>query len=203
MFLNAELKRQYADRGYCVLPNVLSDNALEALRLASDACSLDTSDPGRVTEEDGSTVRGLHGAHLRNDALSKLCRHPVLLDAAKQILAQEVYVHQFKLNIKAAFVGDVWEWHQDMTFYHREDEIPEPAFLTIAVFLDDVTEFNGPLTHPRLPSRRLQGQHQAHDRQLRQTKRMAEQYDGEAALYGRSCGLAQARRAVWLGRAQG
>lgn len=146
MFLNAELKRQYVDRGYCVLPNVLSDSALQALRLASDACSRDTSDPGRVTEEDGTTVRGLHGAHLRNDALSKLCRHPVLLDAAKQILGQEVYVHQFKLNIKAAFVGDVWEWHQDMTFYHREDEIPEPSFLTIAVFLDDVTEFNGPLT---------------------------------------------------------
>ncbi|MGM3278136.1 phytanoyl-CoA dioxygenase family protein [Ralstonia sp. 24A2] len=144
--LNEELKRQFQEKGYCVLRNVVSEPALNVLHEAAEACSLDLDDPGRVTEQDGITVRGLHGTHLRNEAIASLCRHPVLLDAAKQVLGQDVYVHQFKLNIKAAFVGDVWEWHQDMTFYHREDELPEPEFLTIAVFLDDVTEFNGPLT---------------------------------------------------------
>ncbi|MBW4049020.1 MAG: phytanoyl-CoA dioxygenase [Proteobacteria bacterium] len=144
--LNEELKQQYQEKGYFVLRNVVSEPALKILREAAAACALDINDPGRVTEQDGVTVRGLHGTHLRNEAIASLCRHPVLLDAAKQILGQDVYVHQFKLNIKAAFVGDVWEWHQDMTFYHREDELPEPEFLTIAVFLDDVTEFNGPLT---------------------------------------------------------
>lgn len=144
--LNEKLKQQYHDKGYCTLQNVISPKALKILQQAADDCTMDLNDPGRVTEQDGTTVRGLHGTHLRNPIIEKLCRHPILLDTAKQILGQDVYVHQFKLNIKAAFVGDVWEWHQDMTFYHREDELPEPDFLTIAVLLDDMTEFNAPLT---------------------------------------------------------
>lgn len=144
--LNEDLIRQYQETGYCVLPNVIGAEALQILRRAADACSRDRNDPGLVTEEDRITVRGLHGTHLRNDSFAKLCRNSVLLNSAHRLLGQDVYVHQFKLNIKAAFVGDVWEWHQDMTFYHREDELPEAEFLTVAVFLDDVTEFNGPLT---------------------------------------------------------
>ncbi|MBY4868927.1 MULTISPECIES: phytanoyl-CoA dioxygenase family protein [Burkholderia] len=143
---NATFKQQFLDKGYFTVPKVIDAAGLDILRKAADDCMNDTTDPGRVTEVDGKTVRGLHGAHLRNEALATLCRHPTLLGAAKFVLGEDVYVHQFKLNIKAAFVGDVWEWHQDMTFYHREDELPEPQFLTVAVFLDDVTEFNAPLT---------------------------------------------------------
>lgn len=143
--LKDEHKKQFSEDGYFVYPGCLSEGALSVIRASSDACSKDQDDPGRVNEKDGTTVRGLHGTHLRNEVMAKLCRHPTLLALAKGVLGHDVYVHQFKLNIKAAFVGDVWEWHQDMTFYHREDEIPDPAFLTVAVFLDDVTEFNGPL----------------------------------------------------------
>lgn len=144
--LTEEQKQNYLDKGYCLLPNVLNERALQLLREAADRCARDIEDPGRVTESDGKTVRGLHGTRLRDDVIAKLCRHRTLLEVARLLLGDEVYVHQFKLNIKAAFVGDVWEWHQDMTFYHREDELSEPDFLTVAVFLDDVTEFNGPLT---------------------------------------------------------
>jgi ectoine hydroxylase len=143
--LTDEQKKQFAAEGYFVYPGLLSETALATIRASSDQCTQDQDDPGRVNEKDGTTVRGLHGTHLRNEVMAKLCRHPTLLALAKGVLGADVYVHQFKLNIKAAFVGDVWEWHQDMTFYNREDEIPEPDFLTVAVLLDDVTEFNGPL----------------------------------------------------------
>lgn len=143
--LNEEYKKQFAQDGYFVHQACLSANALNHLGAMAELCAQDDSDPGRVNEKDGITARGLHGTHLHNELMAKLCRHPTLLELAKGVLGDDVYVHQFKLNIKAAFVGDVWEWHQDMTFYHREDEIPEPAFLTVAVLLDDVTEFNGPL----------------------------------------------------------
>jgi ectoine hydroxylase len=136
---------EYDDRGYIVATECLSANALENLRKEAEKIEHDLSDPGRVTEVDGVTVRGLHGTHLRNQLMYKMCCHPKLLAMAKQLLGTEVYVHQFKLNVKAAFVGDLWEWHQDMTFYHCEDEVPEPSFLTIAVLLDDATDFNGPL----------------------------------------------------------
>ena len=54
-------------------------------------------------------------------------------------------MHQFKINAKAAFNGDVWQWHQDFGTWHRDDEMLNPCAMNIALFLEDVTEFNGAL----------------------------------------------------------
>jgi ectoine hydroxylase len=35
-----------------------------------------------------------------------------------------VYIYQFKINVKAAFGGDVWQWHQDYIFWRNEDGMP-------------------------------------------------------------------------------
>ena len=67
------------------------------------------------------------------------------MNPVKQLLGGDVYMHQFKINAKAAFNGDVWQWHQDFGTWHRDDEMPEPRAMNIALFLEDVTEFNGAL----------------------------------------------------------
>ena len=54
-------------------------------------------------------------------------------------------MHQYKINAKAAFDGDVWQWHQDFGVWHRDNGMPEPRAMNIAVFLDDVSGANGPL----------------------------------------------------------
>ena len=54
-------------------------------------------------------------------------------------------MHQYKVNAKAAFDGEVWQWHQDYGTWQRDDDMPEARAMNIALFLDDVTEFNGPL----------------------------------------------------------
>src|SRR3546814_5967569 len=54
-------------------------------------------------------------------------------------------MHQFKINAKAAFDGEVWQWHQDFGTWHRDDEMPEPRAMNIALFLDEVSAVNGPL----------------------------------------------------------
>jgi len=142
----SELQRhEFLEKGYFVRSQCLSANAMKTIRVAVDDCLRDREDPGRVNEVDGVTARAMHGTHLRNEVLAKLCRHPALLEMASGLLGEDVYVHQFKISVKAAFVGDVWEWHQDFTFYHCEDEVPEPRIVTVALFIDDVDEFNGPL----------------------------------------------------------
>lgn len=139
-------KARYERFGYFVGRKWVNESTIARLRHATADCIADgENDPGLVTESDGVTLRGLHGGHLRNEEFMKLCRNPRFLDVAKEIIGGEVYVHQFKLSVKAAFLGDVWEWHQDFTFYHCEDELPTPAMVTIALFIDDVSEFNGPL----------------------------------------------------------
>ena len=39
----------------------------------------------------------------------------------------------------------MWQWHQDFGTWHEDDGMPEPRAMNIAIFLDDVNEFNGPL----------------------------------------------------------
>jgi ectoine hydroxylase len=73
-----------------------------------------------------------------------------------------VYIHQFKINGKAAFDGDVWQWHQDYGTWFNDDDMPEPRAMNIAVFLEDVNEFNGPLMF--IPRSHCEGRQQAgHD----------------------------------------
>jgi ectoine hydroxylase len=54
-------------------------------------------------------------------------------------------MHQFKVNGKMAFDGDVWQWHQDYGTWKNDDLMPEARAMNVAIFLDEVNEFNGPL----------------------------------------------------------
>ena len=96
-------------------------------------------------EKDGEAVRTAFAAHTYNEAFDRLGRHPCLIEPVMQLLDGPVYMHQYKINGKAAFNGDVWQWHQDYGTWARDDLMPQPRAMNIAVFLDEVTEFNGPL----------------------------------------------------------
>ena len=96
-------------------------------------------------EKDGEAVRTAFAAHTYNEAFNRLGRHPRLIEPVMQLLNGPVYMHQYKINGKAAFNGDVWQWHQDYGTWARDDQMPQPRAMNIAVFLDEVTEFNGPL----------------------------------------------------------
>ena len=98
-----------------------------------------------VREKGSNAVRTTFAAHLFNEAFARLGKHPRLIEPVKQLLGGDVYMHQYKINAKAAFDGDVWQWHQDYGTWARDDLMPEPRAMNIALFLDEVTEFNGPL----------------------------------------------------------
>src|ERR1700722_7215047 len=62
-----------------------------------------------------------------------------------EVFGEKVYMHQYKINAKSAFTGDVWQWHQDYGTWKRDDGMPEPRAMNIAIFLDEVMPINGPL----------------------------------------------------------
>ena len=74
-----------------------------------------------------------------------MAHHPRLVEPLQQMFGEGVYVHQFKINAKAAFEGDVWQWHQDYGTWARDDGMPEPRAMNISIFLDEVLPINGPL----------------------------------------------------------
>ena len=59
--------------------------------------------------------------------------------------SDKLYMHQFKVNAKAAFDGAVWQWHQDYATWFNDDDMPAPRAMNIALFLAEANEFNGPL----------------------------------------------------------
>jgi ectoine hydroxylase len=144
MYVTDEQVRQYREDGYLFLPGCFS--AAEVAEMNGELPAIFAEDtPARVLEKGTGQVRSVYGSHSSNELFGRLVRDPRILEPARAILESDVYVHQFKINAKLAFVGEVWEWHQDYIFWQKEDGMPTSRVINVTVFLDDVTEFNGPL----------------------------------------------------------
>ncbi len=101
--------------------------------------------PENVREKTGDVVRTNFAAHMYSAPFARLARHPRMVDPVQQVFGEPVYMHQFKINGKQAFDGDVWQWHQDYGTWRADDQMPEARAMNVAIFLDEVNEFNGPL----------------------------------------------------------
>jgi ectoine hydroxylase len=138
----AQLK-QFDEQGWIFLPECFSAEEIAVLR--AEAEKIFDEDREEVWREKSGAPRTAFAAHTYNDAFAILARHPRLIEPLEQLWGEKTYMHQFKVNAKAKFTGDVWQWHQDFGVWHRDDGMPEPRAMNISVFLDEVYPFNGPL----------------------------------------------------------
>jgi len=129
--------------GFLVLPNWFSPEEVDLLRTETYH-EFGNEQPGRILEKNGA-VRTVFAAHKTNDTFARLTRVGKMAVPAAQLLGDEVYVHQFKINAKLALDGEQWEWHQDYLYWLKEDSMPTPNVLSAVVFLNEVDDFNGPL----------------------------------------------------------
>lgn len=143
MKLSSEQLRQFEDDGYCFFPSCFSEEEVALMGVEGD--NILKLDRQEVWREKSGAPRTAFAAHTFNEVFRLLAHHPRLVEPLQQVFGEPVYVHQFKLNAKAAFQGDVWQWHQDFGTWHRDDGMPEPRAMNIAVFLDEVYPFNGAL----------------------------------------------------------
>ncbi len=144
MYLTEEQLKTYKDSGLVLLPEYFSETEVEMMRTQLPALFTENT-TRRVLEEEGNTVRSVHGSHTTNEVFRCLSRHPRLVEPAMQLVGSKVYIYQFKINAKAAFSGDLWEWHQDYIFWRKEDGMPTARVVNALVCLDDMNEFNGAL----------------------------------------------------------
>ncbi len=139
---DADLAR-FEEQGYLFFPGRFSP--AEAGVLHSAAEEVYAMQREEVWREASGVPRTAFAAHTYHEAFRRLARHPRMLEPVMQLLDGPVYMHQFKVNAKAAFDGEVWQWHQDYGTWQRDDDMPEPRAMNIAVFLDEVSAANGPL----------------------------------------------------------
>ncbi|MGI9476667.1 MAG: phytanoyl-CoA dioxygenase family protein [Hyphomicrobiaceae bacterium] len=144
--------------GFLILPKRFSNEEVELIRNCLPAL-LAEDHPGNIVEQSSGEIRTSMGLHLRDALFARLVRHPRLVGPALQVLNEPAYVQQVKVNVKAAFSGEIWQWHYDFATHHAEDGVPAPAALNLHIFLDDVTEFNGPLYF--IPGSHKAGEHGA------------------------------------------
>lgn len=139
----------YQEQGYLVVPNVLSESELKAVRrelaeLVARASGV-TENDAVYDLEDGHTpavpnVRRIKDPDAVMPSVAALIRHPGMIEILCQLIGPGVRFHASKLNMKSAG-GSAVEWHQDWAFYpHTNDDL-----VAVGVMLDDVDETNGPL----------------------------------------------------------
>ena len=143
MKLDCDQIEQFNSEGYLFIPGCFS--ATDASRLLQESNKVYAMAREEVVREKSGVARTAFAAHTYNEGFRLLGAHPRLIKPVMQLLDEDVYMHQYKVNAKAAFDGEVWQWHQDFGTWHRDDEMPEPRAMNIAIYLDDVTAANGPL----------------------------------------------------------
>ncbi|WP_375500145.1 phytanoyl-CoA dioxygenase family protein [uncultured Nostoc sp.] len=145
----------YEANGYLVIPQVFSSEEIDIYR--QEMLDFKTNfeikqQDVRVTEtvkiatEPGTgALRSIYEAHTVTKLFARLSRDKRLVEPSRQILNDEVYIHQSRINFQQGYVGQGFYWHQGFETWHSEDGMPKMRALTCMVFLDKNLAQNGAL----------------------------------------------------------
>ncbi len=144
MKLTQQQLEQFDRDGYLFFPSHFTPE--EISKLTDEVPHIYAQDrPENIREKGKTSVRTNFAAHMYSAPFARLARHPRMIEPVEQLFNEKLYMHQFKINGKMAFDGDVWQWHQDYGTWLNDDAMPEARAMNVAIFLDEVNEFNGPL----------------------------------------------------------
>lgn len=139
---------EFERKGYLFIPNLIDGEELVALRKEMNA--LLSNDAYRdkafsITEPESHEIRSLFAVHRLSERLGALASDERVAGAARQIIGDDPYVHQSRINYKPGFAGKGFNWHSDFETWHAEDGMPNMHAVSASLILTDNHEFNGPL----------------------------------------------------------
>ena len=133
----------FKKNGYLLKNNVFSEAEVSILL---NSVKLAIKKKQTYTHKDPNGLpRVIFASHKTDKQFEQLIATERLVTPAMQLLDSEVYVHQTKIATKESLTGQGFYWHQDFSYFHYADNIPLPNLINCSVFLNDVTEFNGPV----------------------------------------------------------
>ena len=137
------LKEQFESEGFVVVPGVLSPEEVRDFQAACDeVIRMAEANPTDVFSNyylPHRTDQGaLYDVYQRHPAFRKATDNPKILDAVKNVYAEEFYLFENSLVYKPKDADNEVPWHQDY-MYMTDD--PDKVIAWVAV--DDVTEENG------------------------------------------------------------
>jgi len=146
MKLNETQIAEFEERGYLFFPSLLDAAEVAALQKALPEI-MKRPGPEVVRESgDPTAARLVFGAHVFSEPYRRLSLRPRLVNPVRQLLGDEVYLHQSRINPKQGFGGgNAWDWHQDYPPWHKIDGMPRPKCIMASVFIDECSAVNSPL----------------------------------------------------------
>ena len=134
----------YHSNGYLVLIDIFSKEEISKLNSKIKNFKNHTSQPNVICEDNGD-IRSIFAPEIQEPIFGDLTKDKRLLIASEELLKSALYLYQYKLNLKEAYVGKYWEWHQDFPYWHFGDGIKTPEMISVMVLFDDVKSYQGPL----------------------------------------------------------
>lgn len=138
-----EQLKQFEVHGFLLVRGLLSQH--EVAELNSEIPELlngrDEIDHLHRERERGGAVRQIYLAHRHSPPFKELIKHVKILGPVKQVINNEVYIWHSKINVKDAFEGTVWLWHQDYGYWMWDGV--NPRLISVMVLLDRATLNNG------------------------------------------------------------
>ena len=150
LMLDQSQKEFYNENGYLMVRNVLSEEQLTTMqnitydwiensRNVTESDDFYDLDQGHSKEQPKLTRLKL--PHKADIFFWEALKNSKITSVLNDLLGPDTLLQTSKLNTKAPGGGAAVEWHQDWAFYpHSNDDM-----LAFGVFLEDVTEENGPL----------------------------------------------------------
>ncbi|NOY41127.1 MAG: hypothetical protein GXP26_04735 [Planctomycetes bacterium] len=149
---NSQQLDQYREQGFLAQPGLLTQDELSSLQTAAnDLVSRyeemvelvgDDEDNGvHYVKENNGAVRSLFAAHQRIEAFRQAIRLPKIAGPLKQIFDNDAYVFHSKVNVKDAFQGTVWLWHQDYGYWQYDGV--DDRMASVLIMLDKTTIHGG------------------------------------------------------------
>ncbi|WP_034888379.1 phytanoyl-CoA dioxygenase family protein [Gillisia sp. Hel_I_29] len=143
MKINKDQIKQYFKEGYLVINKLFSKE--EILNYKEEISFYDNKIHWDNIISEDNEIRSIFAPHKSSDLFSKLYKDKRLIDTSAALIKDSIYLYQFKLNLKAPFVGNYWEWHQDYPYWHLDDNTQNPDMISALVYLDDTKSYQGPL----------------------------------------------------------
>ncbi|KFE33805.1 ectoine hydroxylase [Thioclava atlantica] len=146
--ISREDARHYEEKGYLIRRDLFSPDEVRKLietsaELRANGQRIRAED--LVTEPKSDAVRTIFRLDEHSDLFVRLAADTRLVDVARFLLGDEVYLHQSRLNYKPGFTGKEFYWHSDFETWHAEDGMPRMRAVSASVLLTDNSALNGPL----------------------------------------------------------
>lgn len=143
MYLNEAQIKEYFETGLLIIEKMV-DN--DIIRECKNEISFfqDKTNSDSVIYEDNE-IRSIFAPHKDSVFFSNLYKDQKIVDICSTILNNDIYLYQYKLNLKAPFVGNHWEWHQDFPYWNLDDTVENPNMISVLIYLDDTKCYQGPL----------------------------------------------------------